>query len=167
MRPAAAAVLAALALGLAAGPAPAGENLAGPPRVVDGDTLEVAGVRIELYGVDAPEPQQRCRDGARSYPCGQVATTALKDLTAGMAVVCKPRGKGADGALVATCYAEGYDVGENMVYTGWALADRAESARYAGVEQGAREAGRGLWRGDFVRPEAWRRGQRLPAHAEE
>ena len=155
-----AALLAALCTMAAAGAAGAG-NIAGTPRVIDGDSMEVDGVRIRLYGVDAPEPQQRCRDDGRPYPCGTVATAALKDLTAGVAVVCKPEGRRTDGELPATCFAEGYDVGENMVYTGWALADRRESRRYVTTEQGAREAGRGLWRGRFVVPRDWRAGKRL------
>lgn len=150
---------AALAALLATGGA--AENVAGTPRVIDGDTLDVAGVRVQLFGIDAPEPRQSCRNQARRYPCGAVATAALKDLTAGLAVVCKPEGAATGGELSATCFAEGYDVNENMVYTGWALADRSASTRYVATEEAARLAGRGLWRGDFVPPWAWRRGERL------
>lgn len=155
------AALLAVLCAVGAGAAVAG-NIAGTPRVIDGDSMEVDGVRIRLYGIDAPEPQQRCRDDGRPYPCGTVATAALKDLTAGVALVCKPEGETSGGELPATCFAEGYDVGENMVYTGWALADRRESRRYVTTEQGAKDAGRGLWRGRFVEPRAWRAGKRLP-----
>jgi endonuclease YncB( thermonuclease family) len=29
--------------------------LAGPARVIDGDTIDIAGARIRLHGIDAPE----------------------------------------------------------------------------------------------------------------
>lgn len=54
---------------------PAGaETLTGPARAVDGDTLVVGGVRVRLYGVDAPESAQTCNDaGGKAYPCGALS----------------------------------------------------------------------------------------------
>jgi endonuclease YncB( thermonuclease family) len=34
------------------------ETLAGPVRVIDGDTLDVAGERVRLWGIDAVEGNQ-------------------------------------------------------------------------------------------------------------
>jgi hypothetical protein len=50
------AVLAALILV----PASAGatDNLAGQASIIDGDTLEIHGTRIRLWGIDAPESDQ-------------------------------------------------------------------------------------------------------------
>ncbi len=36
-------------------------DVTGPARVIDGDTIEVAGERIRLHGIDAPKGKQRCR----------------------------------------------------------------------------------------------------------
>ena len=45
----------------------------GPARVIDGDTLDIAGTRIRLHGIDAPEAQQSCQHGAgRPYGCGDI-----------------------------------------------------------------------------------------------
>jgi hypothetical protein len=46
--------------------------------VIDGDTLEIHGTRIRLWGVDAPESSQLCR-GADSdlYRCGAKAANDL------------------------------------------------------------------------------------------
>lgn len=180
-------LLSSLCLSLALLPAwsgaPALAEVTGPPRVIDGDTIEVAGTVIRLYGIDAPELGQSCRIGARVYDCGRIARTALLDLTAGVAVRCKlappspeggspeaspeaspedsPEDSGADGRI-GRCSADGYDLSEGMTYTGWALALRPVSKRYVAFEERARAAGRGLWKGRFVAPWDWRAGARLP-----
>ena len=55
------------------------EILGSVPRIVDADTLEVAGQKVRLQGIDAPESAQSCRQatGPR-YPCGDHATQALR-----------------------------------------------------------------------------------------
>ena len=145
---------------------PALAEVAGPPRVIDGDTVEVQGTVIRLYGIDAPELGQSCRIGTRAYDCGQIARTALLDLTAGAAVTCKlappsPEDSDTDGRI-GRCSADGYDLSEGMTYTGWALALRPVSKRYVAFEERAQAARRGLWKGLFVVPWEWRDGARLP-----
>ena len=163
-------LLAILGLALAAAPIgwPAQAEIAGPPKVIDGDTIEVQGAAIRLYGIDAPELGQTCRIGTHAYDCGKIARTALLDLTAGVSVTCKlapPDAAGnedsAQGGRPGRCTADGYDLSEGMAYTGWALALRQVTERYAAFEDGARAAGRGLWKGEFVAPWAWRAGTRL------
>jgi hypothetical protein len=63
------AVLAALTLGPM--PSVAADNLAGRASVIDGDTLEIHGTRIRLWGIDAPESNQLCRgEDSLQYRCG-------------------------------------------------------------------------------------------------
>ncbi len=157
-----------LGLALAAAFAPIGPpaqaELVGPPKVIDGDTIEVQGAAVRLYGIDAPELGQTCRIGEHAYDCGKIARTALLDLTAGVSVTCQlapPDPATATEGRPGRCYADGYDLSEGMAYTGWALALRQVSGRYAVFEDGARAAGRGLWKGAFVAPWAWRAGTRL------
>jgi len=122
--------------------APVQAQISGPPEVIDGDTLEIAGQRIELWGIDAPELGQQCMGQSRPFDCGEIARAALLDLTAGYDVVCDPVETAPD-TTIATCTAGGFSINRNMVYTGWAHADRDA---YVPVEQEAKEARRGLWR---------------------
>ena len=50
---------------------------AGPARAVDGDTLEVGGEEVRLYGIDAPELHQTCRRGDEEWSCGAIAARQL------------------------------------------------------------------------------------------
>ncbi len=56
----------------------------GAYQVVDGDSLRKGGTDIRLYGIDAPEYQQTCRDrDNRDYNCGKQAATELRKLVQG------------------------------------------------------------------------------------
>lgn len=145
----------------AGGPA-AASGLAGTPEVIDGDTIVLSGETIHLFGIDAPELGQQCAIAERLYDCGAVARTALLDLTAGVEATCELVSTIEGGIIIGRCQAAGYDLSEGMTYTGWALARRDVAERYAPFEDGARQARRGLWKGTFVTPWAWRTGERLP-----
>ena len=72
-------VLAPIATLLTAVPA-AANDLVGVASVIDGDTLEICGVRIRLHGIDAPESSQVCnRPSGAAWRCGQQAALALSD----------------------------------------------------------------------------------------
>ena len=135
---------------LLAGPALA--EAIGPATVIDGDTLEVAGQRFDLFGIDAPEIGQPCTRNGRELDCGVIARSQLMDITAAATVVCR---RLADGT--ARCFSGTYDIGRGMVYAGWALADPEKGAAFRPVERDSRAASRGLWRGvRFEMPWVWR-----------
>ena len=50
-----------------------------------------------------------------------------------------------------------------MVAQGWAVAYRKYSTDYVSQEAAAKAGRRGVWRGEFVVPSRWRRGERLEA----
>ena len=76
---------------------PAHAEIVGKARVIDGDTLEIAGQRIRLHGIDAPESQQTCWAGGREWACGREATFALAYETGMHWVTCREKGGDGDG----------------------------------------------------------------------
>lgn len=139
-------------------PASTGVAFSGRARVSDGDSLEIAGRRVRLFGIDAPEFHQDCRTAAGlAYDCGMAARRALENLAGSDAVTCTPVGASHDRS-VAICRANGRDLGEELVRSGHALELKSFSrGRYGAAEREARAARRGLWAGSFEEPAAWRR----------
>ena len=67
------------------------DDFAGRASVVDGDTLEIHGMRIRLWGVDAPESSQLCRgEDSLQYRCGAQAANDLDTFSARRPINCLP-----------------------------------------------------------------------------
>lgn len=130
----------------------------GKARVIDGDTIDVAGTRLRLEGIDAPETGQTCtaREGwlrrvalpsasTPTWECGGSATRALIKLIGGNEVACRPTGTDKYERTLAICHVGGLDINGEMVRQGHAWAFVKYSQRYASVEAEARTARRGIW----------------------
>ena len=165
MRPASLLVAICIALSAAAWAWPVRADLSGWAEAIDGDTIVVAGTRIRLFGIDAPEHAQSCQDEGELWGCNGLAKWRLEDRISGRTVACEERDRDRYGRIVALCRVDGEDLGAWMVSQGWALAYRRYAQDYADEEAGAKAARRGLWRGEFVPPWEWRRGKRLPTAA--
>ena len=162
---------AALALLVAsAGPRPGlAQEIAGRPQVIDAGTLDFSGRRVRLHGIDAPDLTQTCwlagRAAGQSWTCGRDARWAAINRIHPHWVSCDVRGRDPQGTELAVCYLAGFGQHELNVWLvaqGWALAAPGAPQAYAAAQAAAEAAGRGLWRGTFVSPSAWRQGQRLP-----
>ena len=158
-------LLVALAIGLGLAAAALHAQPSGRASVSDGDSLEIAGQRVRLHGIDAPEWKQRCTADSRQWRCGVAATRALKKRIGGETVTCTRRDRDRYGRIVAVCRAGGVYLNAWMVAQGWALAYRRYSTEYVDEERAAKAAKRGVWRGRLVAPWEWRRGKRLTARA--
>lgn len=141
--------------------APGEASIAGRTSVIDGDTLDIHGVRIRLHGIDAPESSQSCLADGTKWRCGQQAALALADKIGSSTVSCEERDVDRYGRVVAVCHTRGEDLNAWLVASGWALAYRRYSTDYVDEEEAAEAGRRGIWRGSFVAPWDWRRGGRL------
>src|SRR5215831_12421700 len=123
------------------------DDLIGQASVVDGDTLEIHGNRIRLWG-DAPESMQLCRgEDSEQYRCGAQAANDLDAFIARRPVNCNPIGLDRYGRTVATCAVGGADLGEWLVRNGLAL-DWPEysKGKYDMAQRDAERAGKGIWK---------------------
>lgn len=128
--------------------------------VIDGDTLRVNGQRIRLIGMDAPELSQTCGDeNGRPWLCGSEARARLRALVGVGVIECRSSSVDSYGRPLAVCSSGSVpDIGEAMVRAGYAVSFMGW--RYWPAEQDARYHKRGMWRGTFDRPQAWRSGDR-------
>lgn len=130
----------------------------GSVRVINGDTLMMNNHYIRLYGIDAPETNQNCANkNGRSYQCGRVAATWLRDWIMDNKLECRIMQRDAKGNMVGVCSLGQYDLGAAMVNAGWALAYTKYTSIYLPYQEQAMKSRVGLWQGKFYTPEDWRR----------
>jgi endonuclease YncB( thermonuclease family) len=99
--------------------------ISGPARVLDGDTVDVAGVRVRLKGVDAAERGDPIGENARALMIGIVGDS---DLT------CQLTGEKTHRREVGYCFtADGVD--REIIAQGVALACERYDSRYVKFEQ--------------------------------
>lgn len=141
-------------------------DVGGAARVIDGDTLDLAGTRVRLFGIDAPELSQHCEGPHGDWPCGLWARDRLRHLVADQPVRCQGDSRDRYGRLLARCWAGPHELGAAMVGDGAALAFRRYSLAYVEEEARARVGARGLWRRDGAgvqAPEDYRAARRSAA----
>jgi endonuclease YncB( thermonuclease family) len=133
-------------------------ELAGQASIIDGDTLEVHGTRIRLWGIDAPESSQLCRgDDSLQYRCGAKAANDLDAFIAARPVKCSPISLDRYGRTVASCFVDGTDLAQWLVSNGLALDwQQYSKGRYQQAQHEAEHASRGIWAGSYVEPWLYR-----------
>ncbi|KUO54178.1 MAG: hypothetical protein APF80_15980 [Alphaproteobacteria bacterium BRH_c36] len=138
---------------------PAGQvlDVEGSARVIDGDSLYVAGREVRMEGIDAPEGRQSCRRDGREYACGDEARKLLHRLIGGGQVFCEGHEIDKHGRLLALCSAGNVDLNREMVAQGFAVA----YGRFREEEKAAKGGGKGLWAGEFTPPRDWRRERNI------
>jgi WD40 repeat protein len=145
-------------------------RITGKVTVIDAGTLRFAdGTLVQPAGVtDAPDLEQNAMVDGKLYPCGREAAKFLRDLIGDRPVSFYAFGdrleRDSQNRLRGSCFVEDTSLDAELVRNGWALAHHSGVAPY---EVFAREKKRGLWRGEFIIPELWRKGQRLPGEPPE
>ena len=128
-------------------------------KVSDGDSLRSGTLQIRLFGIDAPELNQECKDqNGKIWGCGIAAHRQLVTLIGTKKELqCSLRDVDRYGRLIMQCFTGSTDIGAAMVKSGHALAYRRFSNLYIAEEEQAKTALRGIWRGTFSPPWEWRR----------
>jgi len=141
---------------------PTGSAITNNIRIVDGDTIVLDGIKIRLKGIDAPESKQECisYSGAKKrtkIPCGEMATTELKAIIGKNKINCSNEGKDIYNRQLSYCYAGDFNINEEMVRRGYAVAEVKYDKSCKLDEKIAKSTKEGLWAGEFEDPEKWRR----------
>ena len=132
-------------------------------RVIDGDSIRVNRngniVEIRLYGIDTPEYRQDYSNKAKQY---------IKRLTSGKTVSVEPKDIDRYGRTVALITSHGRLINRELVRSGFAwfypkyCLEQPLCSELKTLENKARTARRGLWRGDNpVSPWEWKRRERV------
>jgi endonuclease YncB( thermonuclease family) len=133
-------------------------DIRGQASVIDGDTIEVHGTRIRLFGIDAPESDQTCQDDmGKPYRCGQKAANALSEFIGNGTVSCQPLELDQYGRTVAICLVGTVDVADWLVRKGLALDYTFFSkGKYKVAQNAAERSGDGIWGGNWIEPRRYR-----------
>lgn len=139
--------------------------ISGVSRIVSGDTLQVNGRTVKLFGVAAPNVSQTCADASgRGYKCGQQAISWLGSWLADNVVQCHILNEDERGVLTGVCMLSPYDIGAALINAGWAVADVRQTKIYIPYQNQALSNKRGLWQGEFYMPWDWQKIQARKAN---
>jgi endonuclease YncB( thermonuclease family) len=141
-------------------------RITGKAKVINAHTLLFEdGTEVDLNGgIEAPELEQQGMIGDSLYPCGKEAAKFLRNLIGDQTVKCLAGQEHLDGKKVriASAFVGETNLNIELVRNGWAVSHHSGMDAWEII---ARENKRGLWRGKFIVPEHWRKGERLPGES--
>ena len=161
-------VIAAVSMGVFS-QLPKNNEISGVARIIDADLIKVGDVDIRLFGIDAPEPTQRCRrhaKGRAKWGCGRKAVTQLSNLVNNNKVTCARKGTDNLGRIMAKCSVDNWDVAAYMVREGLAWVSPGDPAGYGKFELAAKDALVGIWRAKNDTPWNYREARWTEAKAQ-
>jgi endonuclease YncB( thermonuclease family) len=134
------------------------DQIIGPSKAVDSTVIEINGKRIMLFGIDSVMRKQSCTIGGKVWQCWTSALRDLQTLLDQGPATCEVVGEpDIYGRLLARCTINGQSLNEQFVRRGYAVARLSETKEYVAAEAAAKEEKVGLWRGEFMMPDAFRR----------
>lgn len=127
-------------------------------RVIDGDSFKDGETEFRIYGIDAPEYRQICKDAADlNWSCGKSAREGLAAALRRDRFSCEVRARDKYGRAIVSCSSENNDLGARLVEQGHALSsENFDRVIYSAEEAQAQQAKRGIWQGAFEKPSSWR-----------
>lgn len=134
-------------------PLPSSGGVSGQVKLVDGDSFFLDGREVRLEGIDAPEGRQMCTRDGKAWACGEAARRELARLIGGRPITCDASKLDQHERMLARCKVGGVELNRAMVSSGMAV---SFGRYYNRDEDQARQARRGLWSGEFERPQDWR-----------
>jgi endonuclease YncB( thermonuclease family) len=153
------------------------DDLLGPgyANAIDGETLFMSGLEVNLFGIDAVERNQVCQTAkGADYPCGQQATQALQTLLQNDMVICFPLVSVNERRVLAMCeltsadikppaspdeFVQGYrpdSLSRLMVVKGHAIGVGIGLQLFKEEQEQAQRLREGIWQGSFMPPRLWR-----------
>ena len=96
-------------------------------------------------------------DLKKEYLCGKKSKSELQKKIAKKSIVCNVSNKDRYGRHLATCFVGKINLNKWLVINGYAVAYRRYSKAYIEDENFAKKNKLGLWAGDFIHPEKWRK----------
>jgi endonuclease YncB( thermonuclease family) len=134
------------------------DQIIGPAKAIDSTVIEIDGKRIMLFGIDSVMRKQSCTIGGKIWQCWTSAVRDLQTLLDQGPAICEVIGEqDVYGRLLARCTINGQSLNEQFVRRGYAVARPSETKEYVATEAAAKEEKVGLWRGEFMMPDAFRR----------
>ena len=132
--------------------------LEGRASALAGDLLRVNSRVVRLSGIEAPEHDQQCggQGKEKRWACGSAARTALQEMLRAKTVRCNLAGGADTGEQPGVCNIDGRDIAGDLVARGHVFAAAGLFSGYGRLEQDARNAKLGLWRGTVERPADYR-----------
>lgn len=132
-------------------------DISGSIVVVDGDTIDVSGVRVRLFGIDAPESDQTCEtEQGAQWSCGAWVNQEVAKRYQGEQTTCNVLETDRYGRAVARCWVQGEDLAQTLVRDGMAFAYRRYSMDYDLDEKRAAVQDRGLHASRVQAPSQYR-----------
>ncbi len=134
-------------------------------RALDGDNILInEATEIRLWGIDAPEYQQKCYSPSQEAEvgCGLKAQAFLDKLLSHTQISCSHEGTDRYNRILSICQtADGTEINKKLVAEGWALDyTQYSGARYRMAEYKAKRENKGLWQYQFDLPHIWRQNKR-------
>ncbi len=123
-------------------------------RVLRDNAIEVRGEKLVLYGIAVPNATAKCLEDEAQWPCGATATLRLYNLLKDSPLSCE-RLENSSEAPLARCRNSQFDIAEQLVLEGWALAV-GDNEDFVDGERQAKLSKLGIWRDDYSPPPEWR-----------